>query len=62
MSGGGKNNKISDVYLDAEIETNLDQAEFDKVKAITENLCPIFQMVMSSGVKVNSNWKMKKID
>jgi uncharacterized OsmC-like protein len=62
MSGGGKNNKISDIYLDAEIEANLDLAEFEKVKTMTENLCPVYQVVTGSGIKVTSNWKLKKID
>ena len=33
MTGGGKDNKINDIYLEAEIESDLDQAAFDKIKA-----------------------------
>lgn len=62
MSGGGKNNKISDIYLDVEVEANVDQPEFEKIQTMTENLCPVYQVVTGSGIKVTSNWKLKKID
>jgi uncharacterized OsmC-like protein len=61
MKHGGKDNKISDVYLDAEIEANLTESELEKIKEETENFCPIYQVVTGSGVKVNSTWKLKKI-
>lgn len=62
MTGGGKNNKISDIFLDVELEANLTEAEFEKVKEMVENLCPIYQVITGGGVKVNSNWKLKKIN
>jgi hypothetical protein len=38
------------------------EAEFNNMKAMVEDKCPLNQIFMSSGVKVVSNWKLKKID
>lgn len=62
VNGGGKDNKINDVTLDAEVEANVSETDFERLKQLTENLCPIYQTVIAGGVKVTCNWKLKKID
>lgn len=60
-TGGGPTNKISDINLEVEVEANLSEEAFNEIKEMTEKLCPIYQVITGSGVKVNANWKLKKI-
>lgn len=60
--GGGPSNKISDIDLEVEVETNLTDQEFSELKEMSEKLCPIYQVITGSGVKVNSVWRLKKLN
>lgn len=59
LKDGGKENRINDIFLEAEIETTLTQAELEDVRKQVENFCPIYQMVVASGIKINSKWTLK---
>jgi uncharacterized OsmC-like protein len=59
--GGGKDNKINDVFLEAEVETNITDEQLEKLKEQTELFCPVYQIISGSGVKVHSTWKNKKL-
>jgi uncharacterized OsmC-like protein len=61
FSGGGKGNQINDIHLEVEIETNISYPELEVIKQKAQDLCPVYQMITGSGVKVHSNWKIKHI-
>ena len=54
---GGKDNKINEVFLEAEIETTGTQEDLDNLHKKVVMACPVYQMVSGSGVKINNNWK-----
>jgi uncharacterized OsmC-like protein len=62
MSEGGPDNLIGDVYMEGEIETNLQQEDFIKIKESVEKMCPVYQMVSRAGIKIHSDWKIKHLD
>lgn len=53
---GGKENKLSEINIEAEFETSGTQAELDAIHKKVENSCPVFQMLTNSGVKINNKW------
>lgn len=54
---GGETNKLNEVTIDAEIETDGTQEQLDALHKKVENSCPVYQMIKGSGVKVTNNWK-----
>jgi uncharacterized OsmC-like protein len=59
--GGGKDNKINDIVMEAELETNISAQELEKLKEQVQKFCPVYQMITGSGVKVSSTWKHKQL-
>lgn len=54
---GGKENKIDDIVLEAEFDTNGTQAELDELQKKVHQSCPMYNIITSAGIKVNSTWK-----
>lgn len=61
FNGGGKGNQIGDIHMEVEIETNISYSELEVMKQKVQDLCPVYQMITGSGVKVHSNWKIKQM-
>jgi uncharacterized OsmC-like protein len=57
----GPNNKIEEIFTEVEIETELDEAALAEMKELTEILCPVYQMIKASGIKIHSQWKGKPL-
>ena len=53
---GGKDNKINEIIIEAEIQSNGTQEQLDEVEKRVENCCPVYQMITGSGVKITNNW------
>jgi uncharacterized OsmC-like protein len=61
LKDGGPENRINDIYLEADIETDLTPEQLVEVKTNVENWCPIYQMVIASGIKIHSKWNLKPL-
>lgn len=53
---GGPQDKIENVTINAEVDTNVSQEELDKWLEKAENCCPVYQMFTLAGVKISSKW------
>lgn len=58
LRDGGPENRINDIYLEADIETTLAPEKLEETRKTVENLCPIYQMVVASGIKIHSKWNL----
>jgi len=57
MAGGAEGDPNFDaVRLSATIETDADEATFDRLKAETERRCPVTQLFVRSGLEFSSTW------
>lgn len=54
---GGKENKIDDIVLEAEFETNGTQADLDALKEKVHKHCPVYNLITSAGVNIKSTWR-----
>jgi uncharacterized OsmC-like protein len=54
---GGKNNKLDDIFVEAEVTTTGTQADLDALHEKVKNMCPIFQMMSASGITIHNTWK-----
>ena len=54
---GGETNKLTHIYIDADVETNGTQEQLNEFKLKTLHHCPVYQMISGSGVKIEDNWK-----
>lgn len=54
---GGSDNHLSEVHIDVDVESDGTQEDLDKIHKKVENSCPVYQMLKTSGVKINNNWK-----
>ena len=54
---GGKDNKITEIFVEAEVETTGTQAQLEELHKKIELSCPVYQIISGSGVKITSNWK-----
>ncbi len=54
---GGRDSKLNDITIEAEVETNVDQQKLDELHLKVVNSCPVYQMISGSGVKIINNWK-----
>lgn len=53
---GGSDNKLGDISIEAEFETNGSQEDLDEIHKKVENSCPVFQMLSTAGVKIKNKW------
>lgn len=54
---GGPEDKIEDISIEAEIDTNVSQEELDQWVKKALHSCPVYQMLTLAGVKIDSKWK-----
>lgn len=43
------------------MEANIEEADLVKMKEQVENLCPVYQMIKGSGVKIHSKWRLRQL-
>jgi hypothetical protein len=53
---GGPQDKIEDVYIEAEVESNGTQKDLDMWLEKALYSCPVVQMFKLAGVKIQSKW------
>lgn len=56
----GRTNKLSDITLEAEIESNTSDEQLQKLKEKTERICPVYKVISGSGIRINTIWRNKK--
>ena len=48
---------FSSVHMEISLETNVDEATFQKLRSDMERRCSLTALFVNSGVKATSNWK-----
>jgi uncharacterized OsmC-like protein len=56
----GRTNKLSNITLEAEIETNTSDEQLQMLKEKTERICPVYRVISGSGVRINTIWRNKE--
>jgi uncharacterized OsmC-like protein len=54
---GGPENKMDDIFIEAEVHTNGTQADLDAVHEKVTNSCPVYQTFKAAGVNIHNTWK-----
>ena len=54
---GGPENKMDDIFIEAEVHTNGTQADLDAIHEKVTNSCPVYQTFKAAGVNIHNTWK-----